>query len=203
MPFFLIDALFTRGEFLQRDAIATAAALFHSGWGTPAFVLARVLAPAFFARSDTKGPMRFALASVAVNIVLGIGLFHLVGFQGIAAATAIAAWLNVILMFVSLSRRGVYVPGPRAMVRLTKILIASVGMGVILALGSAARPLYEPLLLDMKELAIVAAVGVGTVAYAALLLGLKAVTPAEIKRALRRQPKAAAATDAPTTPDLL
>src|SRR5207237_1040684 len=77
MPYFLIDALFTRGEFLKGDAMATSQALFHYGWGTPAFVLARVLSPAFFARSDTKAPMRFALTSVAVNIALGVTLFHL------------------------------------------------------------------------------------------------------------------------------
>jgi putative peptidoglycan lipid II flippase len=201
MPFFLIDALFTRGEFLRVDAIATAQALFHYGWGTPAFVLTRVLAPAFFARSDTKGPMRFALASVAVNIILGIGLFHLVGFQGIAAATAIAAWLNVVLMFVSLKRRGLYHPGRRAMTRLAKILAASVGMGVLLALGSTARPLYEPFLLGSKELALLLVVGLGTLAYGAMLLGFRAVTPSEIKRALRRQPKAAGA-EPPPEPDL-
>ena len=201
MPFFLIDALFTRGEFHQGDAPATAQALFHYGWGTPAFVLTRVLAPAFFARSDTRGPMRFALASVAVNIALGVGLFHLVGFQGIAAATAIAAWLNVTLMFVALNRRKLYYPGRAAMIRLAKVITASVGMGVLLASCSLARPLIEPLLLGSKELALIVTCAVGALAYAAMLLGLKAVTPAEIRRALRRPPRTAGA-EAPTPPDL-
>src|SRR5690606_27646526 len=52
MPLFLIDGLFTRGEFLAFDAVNTARALFQFGWGVPAFILIRILAPAFFARQD-------------------------------------------------------------------------------------------------------------------------------------------------------
>ena len=66
MPYFLIDALFTRGAFLTFDAVNTAEALFQFGWGVPAFVLIRILAPAFFARGDTRTPMKFALVSVTV-----------------------------------------------------------------------------------------------------------------------------------------
>ena len=91
MPYFLIDGLFTRGLFSTYDSVETAKALLQYGWGVPAFVLTRILAPAFFARQDTKGPMIFALASVTVNVVLGIALFRLVGVQGIAAATSAAA----------------------------------------------------------------------------------------------------------------
>ena len=76
-PYFLIDALFTRGAFLHIDAVNTAKALFQFGWGVPAFVLIRILAPAFFARGDTRRPMAFALVSVAVNAGLAIGLFNL------------------------------------------------------------------------------------------------------------------------------
>ncbi|MFV4677404.1 lipid II flippase MurJ, partial [Mycobacterium tuberculosis] len=101
-PYFLIDALFTRGHFGAYDAQQTANALFNYGIGTPAFVLLRILAPAFFARRDTKTPMRFALISVAANIVLGVGLFQVIGVEGIAAATAISAWLNVVMMVTTL-----------------------------------------------------------------------------------------------------
>jgi putative peptidoglycan lipid II flippase len=194
MPFFLIDALFTRGQFLHKDAIATAQALFHYGWGTPAFVLTRILTPAFFARSDTKGPMRFALASVAVNIVMGLLLFRLVGFQGIAAATAIAAWLNVGLMFTALHKRGIYRISVRAMTRLTKVLLAAFGMGLLLAAASAGRPFYEPMLFGSKEIALGLVCALGGMAYAAGLIGFKAVTPAEVRRALRRRPRDKAAT---------
>jgi hypothetical protein len=110
MPGFLSDALYTRGEFTSFDASQTASALFFYGLGTPAFVLQQLYSRAFFARGDTKSPMRFALISVAMNIGLGIVLFNLVGVKGIAAATAVSSWINVGQMAWGLSRKNHYSP---------------------------------------------------------------------------------------------
>jgi putative peptidoglycan lipid II flippase len=189
MPYFLIDALFVRGMFHAVDADATARALFHYGWGVPAFVLLRIVNQAFYARQDTRTPMRFALVQVGVNVVLGVGLFHLVGFEGIAAATSIACWLNVVLMMVTLWQRDVYRPSPATLARLTKMLIASVVMGAALALASHFRSAYEPRLWR-KEIAVAVVTGLGAALYVALLFGLRAVTPADIRQALKRSPKA-------------
>lgn len=118
-PVFLIDAFFVRGAFLPSDAAAAGAALFHFAWGVPAFVLIKVLAPPFFAREDTKTPMRFAIVSVVINTVLGAGLFYWLkqsgqqGFPGLAIATSTAAWVNTALLALSLAQRGWYRPGPR------------------------------------------------------------------------------------------
>jgi len=193
MPYFLIDALFTRGEFHAVDARATAAALFHYGWGVPAFVLIRILAPAFFARQDTRTPMNFALISVAANIIFGVGLFQAVGFQGIAAATAIASWLNVALMLSALVRRGHYRPARAALVRLAKLLACSVVLGVMLSAASALRPYYQHQIFHRKEVAVVAISALAFAVYAALLMAFGAVTPGELRRALTRRPKAGAA----------
>jgi putative peptidoglycan lipid II flippase len=189
MPFFLIDGLFTRGQFTAADAGQTARALFHYGWGTPAFVLLRVLQPVFYARQDTRSPMRFALISVAVNIGAGLALFRLIGFEGIAAGTAIAAWLNVGQMVWALAKRKEYVPSPAAMTRIVKILAASVAVALLMAGASALRPWFQPLLFGSKEIAVALTVAVGGAAYLALLFGLKAVTLTEIKGALRRSPQ--------------
>src|SRR5690606_28946835 len=94
IPFFLIDGLFTRGEFLTADAAGAANLLLHFGWGVPAFVLLRILQPAFFARDDTRTPMKYSLISVAVNIALGVSLFPLIGLAGVAVATSTAAWIT-------------------------------------------------------------------------------------------------------------
>ena len=189
MPFFLIDGLFQRGAFHLVDAQQTAHALFHYGWGTPAFVLARILSPAFFARRDTRSPMRFALVSVTANITLGIVLFRLIGFEGIAAATAAASWLNVFQMTDALAKRDHYMLSDNALRRLAKIVTASLILGGLLAFASWARPYYQPFLLHRKEIALVAASGLGLATYFGLLLGLKAITPGEIRMALRRRPR--------------
>lgn len=193
MPFFLIDALFTRGEFTVYDARQTASALLQYGWGVPAFVLARVLAPAFFARQDTKGPMRFALVAVAVNIAAGVGLFYIVGFQGIPAATSLAAWVNVALMVLTLGRTGAYRPSVAAWSRMARVLAASAALGALLAFASSMRQMIESLLPAIigraaaKEVALVLVVMAGGALYPILVLAMRAITIAEIKGAIRRR----------------
>src|SRR5205085_1136998 len=81
------DGFFARGAFTHADAAASAKLLFHYGWGVPAFVLIRILQPAFFARGDTRTPMVYSPVSIAVNIALGVALFFTIGFQGSALAT--------------------------------------------------------------------------------------------------------------------
>ncbi len=200
MPYFLIDALFTRGAFLQVDAVNTARALFQFGWGVPAFVLIRILAPAFFARRDTRTPMVFALVSVAVNASLAIGLFKLGwGIAGIAAAVSAAAWTNVILLAVTLWRRGHYRPGPQALSRLTRICLSAAGLALVVGLAAVGRSRIEVPLADIlaamgvgvgaKEAALLLVTAAGGLAYVVLAFATRAITPAEVKGLLRRTAK--------------
>jgi putative peptidoglycan lipid II flippase len=186
MPAYLIDALFTRGAFTATDAAATGALLFHYGWGVPAFVLLRILQPAFFARQDTKTPMRFSLVSVAVNITLGVALFYAVGFRGIAMATSIAAWITVAQMAASLMRRAVYRPSARAWSKIARIAAASAVLGTGLALAAHFRGAIESLI-PSKEAAALLICAVGAGLYPVLLFVSGGLTPAEAKAALRRR----------------
>lgn len=195
MPYFLVDGLFVRGAFTGFDAQATAAALFHYGWGVPAFVLLRVMSPIFFARRDTKAPMRFALISVVINIVLGITLFRIVGFHGIAAATSIATWFTIAQMSVTLHRRGDYRPSKRAWGKIARVLAASAALGLMLV----AAEHYRDVLIGVfgyKEIAIIVISMAGAAVYPMLLLASGGVTLAEVRHLLRRRRSAL-----PPTPD--
>jgi putative peptidoglycan lipid II flippase len=195
IPHYLIDGLFQRGEFTAYDAQETAKALFHYGWGTPAFVLARVLSPVFFARADTKAPMRFAIISMVVNIVLGIALFQIIGFEGIAAATAFASWLNVGQMVWTLRKRGDWTPSPVAAGKLVRILLASTALGLVLFTAQFHRAELEGLIggfrlpgLGPKEIVVLLLCLAGAALYPPLLLVSGGVTIPEVKAALRRRP---------------
>jgi putative peptidoglycan lipid II flippase len=194
MPYFLIDGLYTRGEFQHVDALNTAAALQQYGWGVPAFVLAQIINRAFFAQQDTKTPMQYGLISVAVNVALGITLFQLVGVAGIAAATSAAWWLNVVMMATTLARRGVYSPSAAAWSHLARVLAASVALGLMLAGAAHWRPLIEAPLhglhlgpLHAKELAIVGVSMAAVAVYPALLFASGGLSLAELRAALRRR----------------
>lgn len=197
MPYFLIDALFTRGAFLQFDAVNTARALFQFGWGVPAFVLIRILAPAFFARGDTRTPMTFALVSVVVNAALAIGLFKLGwGIAGIAAAVSGAAWTNVLLLGGALWRRGLYRPSVPALSRLARIAVAAAGLAIVVGLAAAFRSSFETPVADLlarlgtthgaKESALLLVTAAGGLTYLALAFATRAVTVAEVRGLIRR-----------------
>ena len=198
IPFFLIDGMYTRGEFTSFDAAQTGRALFFYGLGTPAFVLQQLYSRAFFARQDTRSPMRFALISVAVNIVIGVTLVRLIGFQGIAAATAVAAWLTVGQMGFALARRGHYRPSAAAWSRVVRVALASLALGLFLALAAHFRPQLEApfagfhlghRLVGAKEVAILLTVMVGGALYPPLLFAFGGLKWSEVKAAFRRRPK--------------
>jgi putative peptidoglycan lipid II flippase len=123
--------------------------------------------------------------------VLGLGLFYLIGVPGLAIATSAAAWANVVLMATTLWRRGTWRIGADACRRLLMALLASAAMGAFLVVANANRALLEAPVDAAtgghggKELAVVAVSGVGAVIYFALLFATRAVTPGEVKRALR------------------
>lgn len=198
IPFFIIDATVTRGAFTSADAARTADALRQFAWGVPAFVLAKVLTPPFFAREDTRRPMAFAMTAVAVNVAIGASLFFLLsangidGVLGLAVATSLSAWINVALLAGTLIREDVWRPTARFVSRMGRVLAASAGMGGLLLAAGLAYPTLARLLLA-KEIAVVLTCGAGMLVYAALVVLFRAASPAELKAVLRREPGAGAA----------
>lgn len=199
IPFFIIDATVTRGAFTSADAARTADALRQFAWGVPAFVLAKVLTPPFFARMDTRRPMIFAIISVAITVVLGAGLFFwfsrigLDGVLGLAIATSVSAWINVAMLGGTLIREKAWRASPRFVSRIARILAASAVMAALLLAASLGYETLSRVLLA-KEIAVLVVCAVGGVVYGVCLLGFRAVTVAELKAVLRREPGAPAVT---------
>ena len=194
IPVYLVDGLFTRGQFTQKDALASGMILFHYGWGLPAFVLVKILQPAFFARHDTRTPMRFSLISVGVNVVLGVALFYTLGFQGIAVATSVATWITVVQMAVTLARQDAYRPSARAWSKMSRVLAASLVLGLGLAVAGHFRSALEAPLahvgfagLHAKEISVLLLSAAGLAAYPVLLFAFGGVTPTELRQAFRRR----------------
>lgn len=135
IPAPIIHTVFEHGAFTRADTLAVAPALLAFASGLPAFSLTKVFQPGFFAREDTKTPMRFALVSVALNVAGSLILSHLMGHVGIALATSIAAWVNALLLATTLSHRGWFTLDDRSRKRLPRILISTLVMGALLLVG--------------------------------------------------------------------
>ena len=181
IPWPVIVTLFERGAFDRTSSEATALVLAAFALGLPGYALIKVLQPGFFAREDTVTPLRIAVAAVVANVVLSLALFWQLGHVGIALATALAAWLNTVLLALGLRRRGYLALDDRLKRRLPRIALASALMG--LALWGAGRwfaPWFDgDLTVRVAGLAILVAGGLGL--YGALALALGAVRLDEIK----------------------
>ena len=199
IPFFIIDATVTRGAFTSADAARTADVLRQFAWGVPAFVLAKVLTPPFFAREDTRRPMIYAVAAVVFTIVVGAGLFFWLsrmgidGVLGLAVATSLSAWINVTLLAGTLMREDAWRPSPAFLSRLSRVLAASAVMAALLVVAGMGYGTLSRVLLA-KEIAVLIVCGAGGLVYAACIVLFRAVSVSELKATLKREPGAATPT---------
>jgi len=184
----ILSVLFQRGAFSPADTAATAAALAAYAAGLPAFVLVKVLAPAFFARHDTATPVKVAITAMAVNLTLTLALMQFLAHVGIALATSCAGWINALTLLALLVRRRHFRYDARARRNLPRIVVAALGMGVVLAL---LRTALAPALAGSALIRIGALTGLcgaGLAAFAALALALGIADWRDLRSRLRRQP---------------
>jgi len=113
----ILITTFQYDAFLPEDVEMTSFSLSAYALGLPAFIAVKVLAPGFYARQDTRTPVRFAIVSMVSNMFLNllfVGVFLLLHFKGphtgLALASSFAAYLNATMLFRNLRRQGVYRP---------------------------------------------------------------------------------------------
>ena len=170
----IVTVLFQRGVFDAVAAEATADALMAFAVGLPAYVLIKALTPGFYAREDTKTPVKIAVAAVAVNIVLAVSLMQVLDHVGIALATALAAWMNAGLLGLILIRRDHLTLDARLRNRIPRLVLASAVLGGGLY-GAAA---YLQVWFTGGELERIAALVLLVAGGGVVFVGLAAVTGA-------------------------
>ncbi len=138
----IMVALFQYDEFAAHDARMAALSLMAMTLGLPAFILIKVLAPAFYARQDTRTPVRIAIIAMISNMglnllfVLPMLYFQIEGpHAGLALATTVSAWLNAWLLYRHLRATGVYAPQPGWGRVLLRVLFGSLVMTALLWFG--------------------------------------------------------------------
>src|SRR6267142_2642995 len=106
VPDVIMRAMFARGAFSKADAAAAGATLAAYAVGLIPFVLIRSAIATFYARKDTATPVKAALTGVAVNVALKILLVGSLAQVGLALATAVGAWINLLLVIGFAVRAG-------------------------------------------------------------------------------------------------
>ncbi|MBT8084274.1 MAG: murein biosynthesis integral membrane protein MurJ [Woeseia sp.] len=183
----LVATIFYGGEFSTEDVELSAISLQAFAIGLIGFSIVKILAPAYFAREDTRTPVRFGLIALAVNFVLSVALAwwltsidYPATHAGLALAISVAAILNAGLLYRGLRRDGALSHGAGWPVLTLRIVAANAVM--ILALNWLARPVDWWLAADIWARAgwLGLTVGVAAAVYF-IVLALSGLRPAQLR----------------------
>jgi putative peptidoglycan lipid II flippase len=127
-----------------------------------------ILSRGFYAVSDTRTPVMFALVSLALNFVLCVVVIAPFGIEGLAAALTVATIVEFALLLRTLGVRLHGLDGGRVVHSVTRTVAASILMAEVILLYLAA--LHYLGLLDLNSkldatLAVVGSIGLGALAF--------------------------------------
>lgn len=131
----VVNLLFARGAFDERDTGMTVFALFCFSFGLAGQCVGPVLTRGFYALQDMKTPVAVAAATVAVNLVFSLLLIEPLAHGGLALANSIAATFNMVVLFCLLTKK---VPGLTGFFRAETLRFAAGAATATLLAGSAA-----------------------------------------------------------------
>ncbi|MCR4377623.1 MAG: murein biosynthesis integral membrane protein MurJ [Rhodospirillales bacterium] len=193
MPDTLVSVLFERGEFSADAAHKTALALMVFSLGLPAFVGVKALTPGFFAREDMSTPIKIGALCVGVNVVVALVSMGPLAHVGLALATVVSQWLNVILLAVILMRRKLFYFDGRLLCRLWRMVSATAVMAAVvmgmdwLLFAEFAGWLGGGLTEDAAGLGLIVLGGLGSYGFSAVAFG--AASLSSVKKWMRRPAK--------------
>ena len=132
----ILATLFQYGAFTPADVDMASRSLMAYAVGLLGFILVKVLAPGYFARQDTKTPVKIGIVAMATNIVMNLVLVWSLAHAGLALATSIAAFVNAGLLYRGLRRGGVclHAPGWRGL--FARVVLANAALAALLWWGA-------------------------------------------------------------------
>jgi len=168
----LLVTFFHFGAFTDHDVRMSAQALIAFSAGLLGFILVKVLAPGFYARQDTRTPVRIGMIAMGVNIVLSLALVFVLKHTGLALAISLAAFVNAALLYRLLRREGIYVPGPGWMKFHLQVLAATAAMIALLLWGVGSLDSWLVARTSARVLRLSTLVAGGALVYFVVLYGV-------------------------------
>lgn len=168
----ITSLIYERGAFGVEDVFMTSTALMFYSVGMLALAFCELLNKSFFAMHDSKTPMKTSVVSMVCNIVLSIVLSRVMGFGGLALATALASVVNAIALFWYMSRKNGKIFTTGDIKNFVKIIVADLVMAV------AVWVVYQYAPLPFAKISVPVTCGiVGVIVYglACVLLKVKEI----------------------------
>ncbi|MFZ4762981.1 MAG: murein biosynthesis integral membrane protein MurJ [Alphaproteobacteria bacterium] len=174
----IIATLFQHGAFTLEDSHHTANALAAYSIGIPAFILVKVLSTAYFARENTKSPVKIAIFTTALHIAMALVMMQFWSYVGIALSTSITAYINALFLALGLYRKKQLSFSAVEKRRLMGMLASTaLMMGILLLVIPRLEPYFAH---NIKYLLMPIIVGSGIALYLVGLVLFKAITLQEV-----------------------
>jgi putative peptidoglycan lipid II flippase len=172
----LTATVFGYGKFGVQDVRMASYALMAYSWGLLGFSLVKVLAPGYYARQDTKKPVRIALTALACTMTLNVAVVFPAARMGfpaphvlLATSTCIGAAINTVLLWRGLRQAGVFTPSSVWPKFLLRVVLANAAMALTLYLLSGRMEVWA--VMPVLERVVRCTVGIvaGAAVYFAVL----------------------------------
>jgi len=129
----IITTLFEHGQFTHEKSIVVAEALFFYSLGLPSYVMVKIIEPSFFARRDTKTPMKIAFICLISNVVFNYIFFIMnFGYVGIILSSVLSSYINLLIMLTILIKKKYFSFEDQFKFKVIKILIPALSMAICL-----------------------------------------------------------------------
>ena len=172
VPDVVTRAMFARGAFTKADAAAAGATLAAYAIGLIPFVLIRSAVATFYARKDTATPVKASLTGLAVNVLLKLLLMGPLAQVGLALATAVGAWINLLLVLGFAVRAGFLELNRPLTLSLLKFIACGGVLAAALWLAARFAAVHFSGLPLHDEAALLLLIAVGAVVYGASIFSL-------------------------------
>lgn len=164
----IVHLLFKRGAFDATTVRLTAVALLYYCAGLWAFSAVRIVVSMFYALQDTKTPVKMAVISIVVNVVMGIALMGPLKHGGLALATSLASIVNLLLLIWALRRKIGMLGWRQIMASAARSVVNALLMGLVVwGMSALIIPRDNPATLQLL-IGVAGAIGAGVASYACL-----------------------------------
>ena len=171
----IIMVLFMRGEFSQNDVLQVSMALFAYLSGLLSFMFIKVLAPGYYARQDTKTPVKIGIVAMVSNMAFNLMLAPFFGYVGLAIATTMSATLNAWLLYRGLKQQGVYHLSTSTKFYIGKLVLSALVMAMVVYQLSYDFDVWLTMSFTDQVLQLMICIGGGCLSYFTMvaLLGVR------------------------------
>ncbi|MGN2615940.1 murein biosynthesis integral membrane protein MurJ [Aliivibrio fischeri] len=171
----MLMVLFMRGEFSPNDVNQASLSLLAYASGLLNFMLIKVLAPGYYARQDTKTPVRYGIIAMVTNMFFNAIFAYFYGYVGLAMATALSALVNMVLLYRGLHLANVYKLSKETVFFVLKLIVSGGVMVSILLWLMPSMSIWLEWDLAKRVMMLFAFIGLGATSYlmTAIVFGLR------------------------------